>query len=117
MKRTGYFAIAAFFAAILIAAAASAQEFSKPILIGGDNPGTPQEKQTSQATHLKFFSHPKTPPNAVNFTDDTGQINFPTPQPSQDVFIGDVAATPGFIFSADSAPINADSQMLDHPKP
>ncbi len=112
MKRTSIFAIAGIAAASLIAAVSSAQEFSKPVIVGGDQSNaTPVEKQASDAISLQFFSHPKTQA-AVNFMDDTGKIQFPG---MQDVYVGDIVGTPGFVFNGDVLTIQANSEMLDHP--
>lgn len=110
MKRTIIFIIAVF-AATLIAASASAQEFLKPILVGGDATDQNDKTQT-RATHLMPFVHPANP-NAKNFADPSGKV--PLPNGQGNFYVDDVAATPGSAASQFNNVIQPNSPMLDHP--
>ncbi|MBN1282526.1 MAG: DUF4215 domain-containing protein [Proteobacteria bacterium] len=99
-------AVAALLAAITTAAIAQELKagFSKPVLIGGDNPASPA---SSAAAMIEFFSHPVVE-GARNFKVERDKIEAD----SLSVYIDDVFATPG---AATGKAVSATSPIMDNP--
>jgi len=112
MKRTFLLVLVAIAATAAWSLQAQAQQFSNPILIGGDEPsGATSEARTSQATNLKFFIHSETQDTDVNFKDDEGRIEAEDLYDT--IFVDDVVATPGY--APRTQQVTGGSNLLDHP--
>lgn len=112
MKRTFFLVFAAIAAIVAWAPQSVAQQFSNPILIGGDESSGSADAQTkTQATNLKFFIHSETQDTDVNFKDDEGRIEAEDLYDT--IFVDDVVATPGY--APRSQQVIGSSSIVDHP--
>ncbi|MFH1830872.1 MAG: hypothetical protein ABH871_08885 [Pseudomonadota bacterium] len=112
MKRLIFACLLITLAAVFAANTASAAgEFSKPILIGGDNSSANQDPQTvTEATSLKAIIHPLSQPADKNFKIIDGKIQ---PDGLDAIYVDDVAATPGFTKEPPTQ-VQANSPMIEH---
>lgn len=98
--------LVAMVAAIAWSPTVSAQQFSEPILIGGDDDTSTTAAEQTDAINLHFFVHPETA--VENFSDDTGKIQ---PDDYDASFIDDVGASPGHARTDET--VQADSAMIE----
>jgi hypothetical protein len=90
MKRTFLLVLVAVAAVAAWAPQTVAQEWSKPILIGGDDDTSASAAEKTDATNIHFFVHPETA--SGNFSDSSGEIQPDGYDPS---YVDDIAASPG----------------------
>ena len=117
MKRIIYLVLVAMVVTVAWSTATTAQEWSKPILVGGDTMGTgpsaaeKEVNQTTDVTEFKWFAHPKVESSNVNFLQPTLPITIIEPSDYDPVYMRDFAATPA---KRSGAGVTATSEMIDN---